>query len=192
MNFTVTLLADFIKVLLVQNEKTKLSKAIILRGFWVDSPCTAGSYVHLIGDFDHRGQCVVDDSHNLLIVHPDHLISATVVADSFSCTRRAVLQERVKATTQLSEPTVYGSMLHEIFQEAMTANRWDTEWLTGTIERVAMRYLESLFEMNVELRVAVEHLKSKAEDMQAWAEVFVTTRPKVSALLRLKGSAEFL
>lgn len=75
---------------------------------------------------------------------------------------------------------MYGSMLHEIFQEAITANRWDTEWLTGTIERVAMRYLESLFEMNVELRVAVEHLKSKAEGMQAWAEVFVTTRPKVS------------
>lgn len=74
---------------------------------------------------------------------------------------------------------MYGSMLHEIFQEAMTANRWDTEWLTRTIEKAATRYLESLFEMNVELRVAVEHLKSKAVDMQAWAEVFVVPRPKV-------------
>lgn len=180
LDLIVTLIADFVKVLLVQNEKTKLSKAIILRGFWVDSPCTAGSYVHLIGEFDHRGQCVVDDSHNLLIIHPDHLISATVVADSFSCTRRAVLQDRVKATTQLSEPTVYGSMLHEIFQEAMTANRWDTKWLTDMIGKVALRYLETLFEMNVELRVAVEHLQSKAVDIQAWAEVFVTSRPKVS------------
>ncbi len=175
-----TLVANIIKVLLVQNEKTKLNKAIALRGFWVESPCASGSYVHLIGDFDQHGQCVVDDAHNLLIIHPDHLISATVVADSFSCTRRAVLQDRVKATTRLSEPTLYGSMLHEIFQEAMKANRWDTEWLTGTIEKVARRYLESLFEMNVEFGIAVQHLKSKALDMQAWAEVFVTPRPKVS------------
>lgn len=83
---------------------------------------------------------------------------------------------------------MYGSMLHEIFQEAMTANRWETEWLSGTIEGVAMRYLESLFEMNVEVKVAVEHLKSKAEDMQAWAEAFVTKRPKVSKPLSLSTS----
>lgn len=168
-------------MLLVQNEKTKLNKAISLRGFWFESPCTSGSYVHLIGDFDQYGQCVVDDSKNLLIIHPDHLISATVVADSFSCTRRAVLQERVKATSQISEPIVYGSMLHEIFQAAMKANRWDNDWINLTIEKVATRYLESLFELNLDFARAVDHLKSKAIDLQAWAEIFVTARPKVNA-----------
>lgn len=102
-----------------------------------------------------------------------------MVADSFSCTRRAVLQDRVKATSQISEPTVYGSMLHEIFQEAMKANRWDTEQLTLIIERVARRYLESLFELNITFERALDHLKSKAVDIQAWAEVFVTLKPKV-------------
>lgn len=166
-------------MLLVQNEKTKLNKAITLRGYWFDSPCTPGTYVHLIGGFDQHGQCIVDDSRNLIIIHPDHLISATVVADSFSCTRRAVLQDRVKATSQISEPTVYGSMLHEIFQEAMKANSWDTERLTLIIERVARRYLESLFELNIAFERALDHLKSKAVDIQAWAEVFVTSKPKV-------------
>lgn len=174
------LLINGSKVLLVQNEKTKLNKAITLRGYWFESPCTPGSYIHLIGDFDQHGQCIVDDSQNLIIIHPDHLISATVVADSFSCTRRAVLQDRVKATSQISEPTVYGSMLHEIFQEAMKANRWDTEWLAFIIEKVATRYLESLFEMNIALERAIDHLKSKAVDIQAWAEVFVALEPKVS------------
>ena len=173
-------MTDSFQVLLIQTEKTKLNKAIILRGFWFDSPCIPGSYVHLIGDFDQYGQCVVDENHNLLIIHPDHLISATVVADSFSCTRRAVLQDRVKATSQTTEPTVYGSMLHEIFQEAMRANRWDTEWLSVTIDGVATRYLESLFEMNVELGRAINHLKSKVVELQAWAEVFVAAKPKVS------------
>lgn len=70
-------------------------------------------------------------------------------------------------------------MLHEIFQEAMRANRWDTEWLTLIIEKVAMRYLESLFEMNIEFGRAVDHLKTKVVGIQAWAEVFVTLTPKV-------------
>ena len=167
------------KVLLVQNEKTKQKRAITVRQSWFDSPYSPGSYVHLIGKFDHAGQCMVDESQNLLILHPDHLISATVVADSFSCTRRAVLQDRVKATSEASEPQVYGHILHEIFQEALKANRWDTEWLSTTIERIATRYLETLFEINVELVRAVDHLRSKVTDLQAWAEIFVSAKPKV-------------
>lgn len=166
--------------MLVQDEKTKVKKAITLRGAWIESPCSPGSYVHLVGQFNHYGQCVVDDIQNLLILHPDHLISATVVADSFLCSRRAVLQDRVKATSQLSESTIYGSMLHEIFQEAMKVNKWDTEWLTIIIEKIATRNLESLYELNITFENAVDHLLGKAVEIQSWADVFVAARPKVS------------
>lgn len=171
--------ANCSKVLLVKDESTRLSKAITLRQSWVDTPCSQGAYIHLIGRFDPLGQCIIDDTQNLLILHPDHLISATVVADSFLCTRRAVLQDRVKATGDSSEPQIYGSILHEIFQEAIRANRWDDEWLTSTIEDIADRYLEKLFEINVEVPRAVDHLKSRVVEMQAWAAVFVTAKPKV-------------
>ena len=177
---------DSEKVLLVQSEKTKQNKVITVRQSWYDSPYSPGSYVHLIGDFDHAGQCVVDESQNLLILHPDHLISATVVADSFSCTRRAVLQDRVKATSEPSEPQIYGHILHEVFQEAMKANRWETEWLTNIVERAATRYLETLFEINVELVKAVDHLKSKVADLQSWAEIFVSAKPKVCQILKIQ------
>ena len=86
------------QILSVKDEKNRLLKLILLRQSWFDSRCTKGSYVHLLGDFDRTGQCIVDDANNMIILHPDHLISATVVADSFTCTRRAVLQDRVKAT----------------------------------------------------------------------------------------------
>ena len=168
---------------MVNDELTKLCKAISLRQSWVDTPCTPGSYVHFIGQVDHAGQCLVDDVQGLLILHPDHLLSATVVADSFSCTRRAVLQDRVKATGDTSQPQIYGSLLHEIFQEAMKANRWDTEWFDSTIERIAVRYLEKLFEINVELPPAINHLKSKVIALQNWAEVFVTAGSKVRTRL---------
>ena len=145
----------------------------------MDSPCTPGSYVHLIGTFDRYGQCVVDNTQNLLIINPDHLISSTVVGDSFTCIRKAVLQDRVKATSDANQATVYGHMLHEIFQEAMRVNRWDNVFMTTTIDAIATRYLETLFEINVEHEMAVEQLMARAMDLQTWAEIFVAAKPKV-------------
>ncbi|MCJ1399808.1 Tripartite DNA replication factor [Xylographa trunciseda] len=180
------------KVMLVVDEKSKNNKVVILRQSWFDSPCTPGSYIHVLGAFDKNGQCVVDDTHHILILHPDHLISATVVADSFSCTRRAVLQARVKATNEANEPQVYGHILHEIFQEALKANRWDTSWLAHTIRVIASRYLETLFEINVDMTNAVDHLTSKVPELQSWAEVFVTAQPRPEAVVKDRNGAQAL
>lgn len=178
------MIADGRKVLVVQPEGSKVNKAITLRQSWVRSPCSPDSYVHLIGKFDKFGQCVVDDNENMLILHPDHLVSATVVGDSFSCIRRAVLQDRVKATNDSSESQVFGHILHEIFQEAMKANRWDDEWLHPTIEKIASRYLESFFEISLDPIRAVEQLKNKAVVLQSWAGIFVSARAKAEATIK--------
>ena len=167
-------------MLSVQAETTKLNKVIGLRQAWLDTPCSLGSYVHVVGDFDRYGQCTVDNTQNLLILHPDHLVSATVVGDSFTCTRKAVLGDRVKATSDANQATLYGHMLHEIFQEALRANRWDDEWMASVIERIATRNLEGLFELNIEHSIALDQLKARVVDLQAWAETFIAAEPKVS------------
>ncbi|KAL9028432.1 MAG: hypothetical protein Q9180_007165, partial [Flavoplaca navasiana] len=125
----------------------------------------------------------------MLILHPDHLVSATVVGDSFSCTRRAVLQDRVKATNDASEAQVYGHILHEIFQEALKANRWDDEWLHKRIETIASRYLESFFEINLDPILAVDQLKSKSFALQSWAEIFVSAKPRAEAAIKDRNGA---
>ena len=125
----------------------------------------------------------------MLILHPDHLISATVVADSFSCIRRAVLQERVKATNDANAAQVYGHILHAVFQEAMRVNKWNTEWLTATVQTIASKYLETLFEINLDMGEAVAHLMSKVPELQSWAELFVTAHPKVFLSGKFSGLA---
>ena len=157
----------------------KLSKAIILRQVWIDTLCIPGSYVHVIGDFDRLGQCVVDNTQNLLILHPDHLISSTVVGDSFTCTRKAVLEARVKATSDVNQATLYGHLLHEIFQEALRTNKWDDGFMASLVESIATRSLESLFELQIELPTAIEQLRARAVDLQAWADIYVAAKPKV-------------
>jgi DNA replication ATP-dependent helicase Dna2 len=173
----------------VKDEKTGLLKLISLRQSWFDSRCTKGSYVHLIGDFDRAGQCVVDDTDNMIILHPDHLISATVVADSFTCMRRAVLQDRVKATGTAEKPQVYGHMLHEVFEEALKANDWNADHLRTIIEQVVSTYIESLYEINVQVPEAVDHLMSKMPELMAWASLFISLRPAADAIVHDRNGA---
>ncbi|KAL8748361.1 MAG: hypothetical protein Q9184_007361 [Pyrenodesmia sp. 2 TL-2023] len=177
------------KVLVAQPENSNITKVITLRQTWVSSHCLPSDFVHVVGDFDGNGECIIDDRHNLLIVHPDNLVSATVVGDSFQCIRRAVLQDRVKATNDSSESQIYGHILHEIFQEAMKANRWDDEWLRNTIETIASRYLESFFEINLDPIRAVEQLVEKTIPLQIWAKTFVSARVKPEAVIKDRNGA---
>ena len=175
---------------MVEEEKTKLFKAITLRQAWFDTPCTIGSFVHVIGEFSPTGQCIIDDHRNMLILHPDHLISATVVADSFGCLRRAVLQDRVKATSKANPPMLYGTLLHELFQEALKANQWDTGFLLETIDRLLPSKLETVLDINSTCEAVKEHMSSKLPELQAWAEMFVRAEPRADAVVRERNGKQ--
>ncbi|PQE17549.1 dna replication atp-dependent helicase dna2 protein [Rutstroemia sp. NJR-2017a BBW] len=175
------------KILLLQVERSKMTRLVHLRGTWIETPVTKKAYVHIIGTFDVNGRIVVDDHSNLIILHPDHLISALTVADSFGCTRRSVLQDRIKATSESSPPLVYGTILHEIFQAAMLANRWDTPWLHEVIDVITKRHLEDLYTIKIHIPQAVEYLLSKMPELQAWAELFVSSKPKPGASVQARN-----
>ena len=118
----------------------------------------------------------------MIILHPDHLISATTVADSFGCLRRAVLQDRVKATGQASPPMFYGTLLHELFQEAMKLNAWDLKTLEGILTTLIPRYYETMAELDLSVNQIREYLTPKLLEMGSWAHMFVQKRPQVGPL----------
>ncbi|RHZ68543.1 bifunctional ATP-dependent DNA helicase/ssDNA endodeoxyribonuclease DNA2 [Aspergillus thermomutatus] len=178
------------QVLLVQDEKTKHKKAVILRESWFDSPCSQGAYIHLTGDFDATGQCIVDDAHNMIILHPDHLISATVVADSISCQRRAVLQDRIKNSSDISKPQVFGNIFHELFQEAMKVNKWDLSSLRALVEAILVKHVEDLYLIEMSIPEAIEYMMSKVPALKAWAEIFLRTTPSAESVVEDRHSSK--
>lgn len=93
--------------------------------------------------------------------------------------RRAVLQDRVKATSEATPPLVYGTMLHEIFQEALMANQWDLPYLARVIDRITEKHVEDLYTIKVGLPSAKEHLLSKMTELSCWAKSFVSSQPEV-------------
>lgn len=170
------------QVLLVEDEKTRVRKVIMLRDSWFDTPCSKESYVHLVGDFNASGQCVVDNSRNMIILHPDHLISATVVADSIDCQRRAVLQDRVKVIGPLERPQAFGVFFHEVFQEALKANQWDMDSLKTLVETVMGRHIEELYSIQMSIPEAVEYLMIRMPAVLDWADTFLRRKPQVRLL----------
>ena len=152
---------------------------VYLRDDWYYVKAEDGDVVHVIGKFD-RSNCIIDNTNNMLIVNPDFLVSSTTVADSFSCSRRAVLQDRVKAASDISKPLVYGSILHELFQSALAVDDFTNDFFSKSIERLLMQNIEQLYVLKEEIPVAKEYLKSKVGLIQHWANMFVTAKPKVS------------
>lgn len=137
--------------------------------------------MHVIGKFDKQRKCIIDNANNMLVIHPDFLVSSTTVADSFGCTRRAVLQDRVKASADISKPLVYGSILHELFQSALAVNDFSTRFFQVAIEKVLVENIEQLFILKEDIPVARDYLKSKVILIQEWANVFVSAVPKREA-----------
>ncbi|KAK6443340.1 DNA replication endonuclease-helicase Dna2 [Oleoguttula sp. CCFEE 5521] len=182
------------KVLLAEEDRSKRTVTISLRGSWYSTAVSAGHTVHLacLPGQSHRpqpalGQLLVDDADDspLLIVHPDHMLSATTVADSFDCIRKAVLQDRIKATGETSKAMVYGSILHEIFQQALSANRWDDASLTDLVQKTLLAHIEGLWELGMQdLTLAFEDVKAKMGELSAWAKVFVAQQPGAHALVK--------
>lgn len=184
---------------MVEADRTKAVHTIHLRDDWIDTPVVVKAYVHVIGEFEPSvpptasastpgggRRCIVDNFRNILILHPDQLISATVVADSFSCLRRAVLQDRVKATGDTSAPLVYGTLLHEVFQEALLANRFDVKFLDDVISAAVSRHVEDLYVVRIPMSDAREHLRVKIAPLLSWAATFVASQPQVCTVFQIE------
>ncbi|KAF7589324.1 Tripartite DNA replication factor [Aspergillus hancockii] len=178
------------KVLLVQDEKTKQEKVVILRESWFDSPCLKDSYIHLIGDFDAAGHCIINDSNNMIILHPDHLISATIVADSIGCQRRAVLQDRIKNTGGIGKPQVFGNIFHEIFQEAMKVNQWDIASLRSLVETVIVKHIEELYLIQMSVPEAIDYAMGKIPALRTWADIFLKSKPGAQSFVEDRNSSK--
>jgi DNA replication ATP-dependent helicase Dna2 len=90
--------------------------------------------------------------------------------------RKAVLQERVRATGDISKPMAYGNILHAVFQAGLEDNDFSTPNLYNHIDRIIIDELESLFLLQEEIEVATEYVRSKVPIIQEWSTTFITQK----------------
>ncbi len=183
-------------VALSSDDQTSKATTITLRESWASTPLARGDIVHVTSvrrsgstatlASQRQDQIIISDAEGspLLVVHPDHMLSATSVADSFDCVRKAVLQARIKASGDTSKPMVYGNILHAIFQQALTANRWDDDFLTETVERTVEQHVEGLWELGMQdTTLASEEIKTRMVELAAWARIYLRDTPHDAATI---------
>nr|POE54926.1 dna replication atp-dependent helicase/nuclease dna2 [Quercus suber] len=193
------------RLLMTEEERTSRPTAIALRGSWIQTTVAPSNIVHIahirtlgqcsLASPSPPGQMIVSDDKNspLLVVHPDHMLSATTVADSFDCLRKAVLQDRIKATSDTSKAMVYGKILHEIFQQALAANQWDDNFLSELIQHTMQSHVEGLWELGMKDTVlAMEEIRAKMAELAAWAAIFVAPEPGTKAVVEDRRGEKIL
>ncbi|XP_049368809.1 DNA replication ATP-dependent helicase/nuclease JHS1 [Solanum verrucosum] len=136
------------KVLRLLNEQGGEERVLQLRDEWCYSVVAPGDTIHVIGEFDSEGKCEINRGENFLIVHPDILVSGTRVAGSFSCSRRAVLDERLKFG-EYSAAALIGTLLHQMFQAGLIRESPTKEFLEDYARVVLQKSLESLYACGV-------------------------------------------
>eukprot|EP00798_Chlamydomonas_sp_ICE-L_P015376 gene15376-21461_t len=110
------------KTLKLFNEYKGTELIAHLHHMWADLDASVGDNVNVVGGpIEERGgqrhirfDC---DSTALLVLHPDVLLSGTVVTTAMKCSRQAWLQERL--TGGSGDKAVLGNLSHELLQTAL-------------------------------------------------------------------------
>jgi DNA replication ATP-dependent helicase Dna2 len=166
----------------LQGEKSSTLSTAHLRDDWITTRVDKGDTVNVVGKFTDE-TCIIDHNSGFLILHPDNLVSSTHVADSFKCIRRAVLQDQIKVTGETSKPLVYGSIIHELFQQAISVMDFSTAHLESIIDALVLQHIEQLYSINIEPTQATTELREKIHLLQSWAELFVAPEPSVYSFM---------
>ena len=128
----------------------------------------------------------MDNSVGFMVLHPDTLISGTVVSDSISCIRRSVLSNRVKFATDRSTALLYGCMLHEVFQMGLLGG-FEEEKVEEYAREVIGKSMEDLWCLGESESVALAQLQEMVPRFREWASSYLGDSPSVCG--KRKGSS---
>ncbi|EPX71066.1 DNA replication endonuclease-helicase Dna2 [Schizosaccharomyces octosporus yFS286] len=131
--------------IVLYNESDEILKQVFLREDWLDTPVYIGDLVYLEAEFNSLREAIIDNSKGFVIVHPKLLLSATAVAESFSCMRKAALSDRVVNYGLPTKPTVAGNILHDLFQSALKDQENAVTNINSILEDSIKKYMIDIY-----------------------------------------------
>jgi DNA replication ATP-dependent helicase Dna2 len=149
-----------------------------LREDWSRTRVDAGDFVHVTGAFDpDSGTCLVDNAANMIVVHPDCMLTGTRVADSFDCARKAVLSDRFSQSSGPSFAMLQGTMVHELFETAVTSRRFATDELARCVRDVVQKHLAAVMAAGETEASAAHKITEFVPLLQHWSRQFLRPDP---------------
>lgn len=158
---------------------------IHLRGVWFYTQCNVGDVVHLcsisgqymtdssvlpvvLDSGDPQGNDSQDDL--VLVIHPDVLITPTLVSEAVDCSRLAVLQSRLGSTGLSAKPAIIGTLRHDLFERCIREH--------DATRQSAARYTRQIIRNHAETLVGC----GITDQREAFGEV-MKTLPQIQTFL---------
>ncbi|KAJ3139764.1 Tripartite DNA replication factor [Physocladia obscura] len=180
--------AGFVEKVLRLFEESSLQEVTAkLCETWNTTEVEAGSYVHIIESPkppQTNTMITISDAQNYIITNPDTLVSATHVADSFDCIRKSVFQNMCRVSNESNSAMVYGSMLHEVFQNCLLRGDFSNTVVSAEIASVIQNGLEDLWSIGETEETALVALMEQSRDMERWWALFGGNDIKPNAIIQ--------
>lgn len=159
------------------NMESKCMQTFHVKGDWLRClPKDPPFIVHAV----FESCLVIDDDSGFLVAYPDTLISATLIADSISCSRRAVLSARTQASVEDSKPSaslISGSIVHDIIEKAMLEGRYDADFLGRLVPGAVRKSLVDIFCAEQEEATLIHQVQGLLDRFPSWAENYLVNPP---------------
>ncbi|KAG7440565.1 Dna2-domain-containing protein [Guyanagaster necrorhizus] len=179
------------KNLIVRIDGSKEKRSIVLRDDWIVTDVRKGDIVNIIGDFTILGESsssltssvAISSKSNLLILHPDILITATALSNTPQCRRKPLISSLVRSSSDYTPSLVWGNMLHSVLQACLLADRWDEVWVDDKIDEIVRSGLSDLVRINTNVDQAKREVKARAKGLHVFSEKYIAPSPKPGANL---------
>ncbi|TYZ67803.1 hypothetical protein PybrP1_001791 [[Pythium] brassicae (nom. inval.)] len=110
----------------------------------------------------------VDNDRNIVILHPDVLVSPTSVTTSMGCLRRAVLCETLNVSGPTHPKALLGTLKHELFETALVQGEHSVEFLLHEARRIVQNNIIGLVECGLSEQTALAELAQVIEHYKTW------------------------
>jgi DNA replication ATP-dependent helicase Dna2 len=176
-------------------------RTVILRDDWVDTDVRVGDTINIIGPFTPlplspppsptslppppTSTITLTSAKNLLILHPDTLLTATALSTASTCARKPLLSMLVHSSSDVTPSLVWGNVLHEVMQGCLRERQWSGGWIDRRIREVIVggdgggRGMADLVRLGVGVEQAVREVKARAGGLKTFGERYMAQNPKV-------------
>ncbi|KAI0262628.1 Dna2-domain-containing protein [Gloeopeniophorella convolvens] len=172
---------------LALTEPEAQSVSILLRDDWLFTDIHEGDILNIVGTFETlaNGQrsITLTNLENLLVHHPDILLTPSLLASAPNCQRRPLVTALVRAPSPPSPALVYGTVLHDVLQTCLREKRWDAHWIEERVEEALSSTLGSLVRAGVTLSTAKDEILRRAAGVETFGSRYIGDEPKPEAVL---------
>lgn len=165
----------------IEQQQQKLV-TIHLEGVWTHGHIIENTILHLVNPICEKTKDVytVNNSHGLLVIEPDDLLTCTLVASTLFCERKTWLNNVFLGQVGTNRAMLVGTLVHEVFQYGVKNKIVDMDKLIKHLDDLlddATTMLE-IYSVELHIKDVRDEAISYFGSVKEWIEKFMLAGPR--------------